>query len=238
MAGVQLPHRRYALNKKEAIVPTLVLPDRFIEIMAVGLDVDGVQRDTAHRAYRSLCGTIVLLGGIPPSYETFVRGYSHDFLKFYRSCGIMHTVEEILVAYRQLQDEHEAMAQPFEDVAAFLAHLHGGQVQIFAVSGERIERLHRWFEAFGLREWYTHIASASGGLDKTGFLLEACQLLGVDPRSACYVGDLACDMRDARRAGLIPIGITRSYATRDVLIESGAALVVASLEELAQRILP
>lgn len=217
---------------------TLMLPDRSIEIMAVGLDVDGVQRDTAHRAYQSLCGTIALLGGTPPSYAAFVRGYSHDFLQFYRSCGITHTTDEILAAYRQLQDEAEGMAQPFGDVAGFLAHLGSSQLRAFALSGDRIERLHRWFDAFGLRERYAHIASASVSLDKATCLGEACQVLGVEPQTVCYVGDLGCDMRDARNAGLIPVGVTRQYDSRDILLECGAALVVTSLEDLAQRILP
>jgi len=218
-------------------VPTLFLPEGPVEICAVGLDIDGVQRDTAYLAYRTLAQTIVTLGGTPPSYVQWVRQYSHDFLGFYRSCGVSHTVERITEVYRGILQYAEDATAPFDDVASFLAYIDTCGLPAFVVSGVRIQLQFEWFVKHGIHEYFAHVVS-SFGRPKVRLLEDACLALAIPFRAACYVGDLACDMQDARAAGLIPIGMTRGYDTRDVLTEAGAALVVDHLEELALQIVP
>ena len=211
-------------------MPTLTLSERSFVLAAVGLDMDGVQRDTAYRAYVALCKTVTEFGGTPPDYQHYVRAFSHEFLPFYQACGISATADEITAIYRRHQDVEE-LAAPFPDVHGFLAHLAAVSVGAFVVSASRPGRLQGWFTRHGFRE-FAGVVSTSNHGDKRASLLAACQTLGVAPTTACYLGDLGCDMRDAREAGLIPIGVTRGYDSREALLDSGAALVVHSLEEL------
>ncbi|MAG54741.1 MAG: phosphoglycolate phosphatase [Planctomycetes bacterium] len=64
-------------------------------------------------------------------------------------------------------------------------------------------------------------------------LRAACAALDVDPASSLFVGDGHQDMRAARAAGLTAIGVTWGQATREVLEESGADVVVDDVAQLA-----
>jgi phosphoglycolate phosphatase len=63
-------------------------------------------------------------------------------------------------------------------------------------------------------------------------LLSLCEKLGVSPARVAYIGDWAQDMRAARDAGLIPIGLTRGHKTSEVLHRNGASLVLEHLADL------
>lgn len=217
-------------------MPALMLRDRSVTLAVVGLDMDGVQRDTAYRAYQSLCKTVVELGGIPPGYAAWARRFSHDFLPFYRACGVSATAGVITEVYRRHQAHLEEDAVPFSDVAGFLSHLEASDLKAFVVSNASLEYLQEWLAVHDLNAKFAHVGSASG--DKQASLEKACEALGVPAAAACYVGDLGCDMRNAADAGLLPIGITRGYETREALIASGALFVVDTLEELAAYIAP
>lgn len=210
---------------------TLALPNRSAVVQAVGLDVDGVLRDTAYQVYRSLCKAVRELGGSPPDHETFVRSYTVDFLPFYRACGVGAPKDEITQTFRKHHDVND-LVPPFHDVSEFLDNLRASGLAAFVVSSSRRERVQGWLATHGLYDKFAHVASASS--DKVASLWAACRTLGVEPEQACYVGDLGCDMRDARKALLIPIEITRGYETRKALYECGAAIVVSTFAEFEE----
>ncbi len=65
-------------------------------------------------------------------------------------------------------------------------------------------------------------------------LLLAADRLGAPPARCWAVGDSTLDMRAAAAAGMTGIGVTAGSAvSREALLQAGAAVVVASLSELA-----
>lgn len=56
--------------------------------------------------------------------------------------------------------------------------------------------------------------------------------LGVKPNEVLYVGDSNIDMQTARNAGFFACGVTWGYRSADVLISSGASVLLSKPEEL------
>ena len=209
---------------------TLVLPERKIHIDAFGLDVDGVLRDTGYHIYEATLKALKELGANrTPTFEHFVRGQGGDLVTFYKECGVELTKEEIYASYDKYVPSHDA-EKPFEDVVGFLLALTTRNVKVFVVSGHPTEKLQRWFEEYNFHEHIHHLQG--GSRDKAVHIRAACEHLEVSPRATCYVGDWGNDMKAAVLARTVPIGDTRTYATRKILIEADAQYAVDHLSEL------
>ena len=52
--------------------------------------------------------------------------------------------------------------------------------------------------------------------------IEACAVLQVSPSECAYLGDSGVDMRFAKAAGMIPIGVTWGFRSREELLGNGA----------------
>jgi HAD superfamily hydrolase (TIGR01509 family) len=63
-------------------------------------------------------------------------------------------------------------------------------------------------------------------------LLAAARVLGVEPSRSWYVGDAIWDMRAAKAAGMVAIGVVSGVATAHDLAEAGASFTVDDLSEL------
>ena len=202
---------------------TLVLPEAEFSLEAVGLDVDGVLRDTGYHIYEASCKTIAELGGVPPSYEEFITSQGGDLVTYYAYCGVSRSKEEIYAVYDKVV--------PFDDVDDFMTGLVSRGVKLFVVSSHPRENLRLWFLEHKLHD---HLLDFQGGSrDKPLHIQEACQRLEVNPARACYVGDWGLDMKAAIAAGALPIGITRFYNTELILLQAGAKCVVRHLSDLA-----
>ena len=210
---------------------TLCLPSRRIKVEAVGLDVDGVLRDTGYAAYLALCATVRELNGTPPPFATFVREFDttpSKYLPYYGSCGVGDTAEVHPTFLRHFKVVGDTL--PYADVEEFLSRLQALQLKVFAVSSHPAEELHRWFVNHGLDDHLLYLCG--GSRDKRTALLRALAIVGGHPPATCYVGDWGLDMRAARMTGLVPIGLTRGYPARWGLLASGAAHVVNHLSDL------
>ncbi len=202
-------------------------------IRGMGLDTDGVLRDSGIQAYQATCQVIQELGGKPPGHADFVRDFNHDMLHYYRSCGAqVESIEDLWGKYLPLISHDEL--SPFPDVAAFFEVMRRPATHFFGVSSHPEKKLRPWFDQHGIL-----FSSFKGGSkNKTICITEVCARLDIDPRQTIYVGDWGLDMRESRKAGCIPIGITRGYDTRQALIDCGAHIVVEHLSELTNILEP
>ncbi len=62
--------------------------------------------------------------------------------------------------------------------------------------------------------------------------LYICKELGVLPKECAMIGDSHVDMQTGVNSGLMPIGVTWGYRTRDVLIDNGAKMIIEKVSEL------
>ena len=85
------------------------------------------------------------------------------------------------------------------------------------------------FEKFSVFLTYEDVEKRKPAPDS---LLKVMERLGVARNEACYVGDNTADMAFAKNAGVLAVGITTGYVSREELLREGANLVIGSLSEL------
>ena len=108
-------------------------------------------------------------------------------------------------------------------------------------TSSRKEQVKRSVDALGLAREPTiidasHVEHAKPEPD---LLLRAAEELGVDPSRAWYVGDSTWDMVAAVAATMIPLAVTAgSVVSREALEGAGAAVVVETLDEIADALTP
>ncbi len=66
---------------------------------------------------------------------------------------------------------------------------------------------------------------------------EALRQLGSEKRTTIFVGDSDVDVQTAKNAGLICVGVTWGYRSREVLIREGADFIIDKPEELLELVL-
>ena len=67
--------------------------------------------------------------------------------------------------------------------------------------------------------------------DPTG-LLRMMECFSASPSQVAYIGDSGTDMKVARCAGAVPIGVTWGYRSKDELLENGAEHLIDAPHEL------
>jgi phosphoglycolate phosphatase-like HAD superfamily hydrolase len=209
----------------------LLLPDGEAPLAAVGLDLDGTIRDTGLSTFEALLKAVAELGGRPMTYEYFVDTYNGDRVSIYREAGVVADDETIKAAFRKHNDGNP-LPEPYPDVIPFLTYALDLKLDLFVVTNSRHAHVHDWLKNHEMHAHFGHVASDTDG--KAEHILFACRQLGCKPEEACYVGDMGSDMRDARKAGLMPIGLTRGNATGRALFSNGAAAVFDGLEEFSK----
>jgi phosphoglycolate phosphatase-like HAD superfamily hydrolase len=210
---------------------TLILPTGKVSVDTVGFDVDGVLRDTGYLAFQHCRLAIAELGGIPPELDDFVHDWAGMLNTYFRACGVNASDDEIHRVNTKYISTHD-IADPFHDVGDTLTYLESLGVRTFALSGHGHVELQAWFAKHGLHTRFDHVQGS--GSDKVAHLVALRKQFS--STSACYLGDWGQDMRAARTAGMVPIGITRSLKTHDVLVRNGASVVIDHLYELAELI--
>ncbi len=61
-----------------------------------------------------------------------------------------------------------------------------------------------------------------------------CRTLGALPEECAMVGDSHIDMQTGVNAGLLPVGVTWGYRSREVLIDNGAKIIVEKVQNLLE----
>ena len=129
--------------------------------------------------------------------------------------------------------------QPLPGVGELIAAIEASGVKWAIATSSRREQVATSVAALGVVHEPTivdgsHVEHAKPAPD---LLLLGATVLGVQPTRCWYVGDSTWDIAAAIAAGMVPIGVTAGSAVDGSVLErAGAALVVASLVELVQRL--
>ena len=67
--------------------------------------------------------------------------------------------------------------------------------------------------------------------------LKAAEIMGVKPEECAFVGDSDVDILTGINAGMVPVGVTWGYRSREVLTEAGARLLADDAEQMLDIIL-
>lgn len=117
----------------------------------------------------------------------------------------------------------------YDDVAQLVRALRAGAVKLAVFSNKADELTQRIVDALIPAGAFEVIIGARQGIplkpDPTGALLISTRF-GVAPPKIVYLGDSRVDMLTATAAGMIPVGASWGFWTRDELTESGARVVL------------
>jgi HAD superfamily hydrolase (TIGR01509 family) len=145
--------------------------------------------------------------------------------------------EEIDRAAGEAFDRHNLAPRPLPGVADIVATLDELVVPWLIATSSRAEQVTRSVEALGLASVPAIVDGSQVRRAKPApdLLLLAAQRLGVEAPRCWAVGDATWDVRAATAAGMPAVCVTAGSAVgEEALREAGAALVVATLGDLAR----
>jgi len=222
---------------------------------ALIFDVDGVLVDTMESFHAATLEVVRRLSGVPAKLEEIVRlkegsGFNDDVdvaVALLRERGVDVEFER---AERLFLEIYEG--EPFGTGTCRRERLLVGRKTLEKLSERfrlgvftgrlrrHMEDAARRFHLHGLFETWVCLEDTPPGKRKPhpyGLLL-ALARLGV--ARGAYVGDIPDDMRCAKAAGLVAIGVVPPHAgrrRRKVLLEAGAEIVADSLDQVAEILL-
>lgn len=197
--------------------------------VAVIFDVDGVLADTHHAMWLGCNKVFEVHGGnAPATPRDFLSTVCTPFGKFYRERGAVGSDDEFTKTYFSVAD-HDG-SPLFADVRMILPQLYRRGIIMGIISGHKQTSLRERFRQVQLDGYFRSIVGDTH--DKVGAMQSFSSSHGVPPERVYYVGDLISDVRDAREAGIVPVGITRDSGTGPALLAAGATHCIDHLADL------
>lgn len=141
-------------------------------------------------------------------------------------------IEQAMAIYRARYAAQGALENRlYDEVPGMLRALGDEHRRLFVATSKARVYAERIIDHFGLRSFFACVygAELDGRFEHKGELLaHALECEGLSPASCIMVGDRAQDVRAARQNGLVPVGVTYGYGSREELLEAGAITLCAS----------
>lgn len=192
-------------------------------------DLDGTLVDSLRDIAEALNECLELLGlpprpvgdyrhmvgeGVPKLCERAVGG-THPHL--------VHRLAELARArYRVRQLRH---TRPFAGVPELLQELQRRGVRLAVLSNKPHEMTLEIVRAFWPDNTFDRVQGyidAPHRKPDPHYVHLICKEIGVTPSETCMIGDTPTDIETARRAGVVSLGVTWGFRTRDDLTQAGA----------------
>ncbi|HET8787025.1 MAG TPA: HAD hydrolase-like protein [Candidatus Limnocylindrales bacterium] len=209
---------------------------------AVIFDLDGTLVDTVETRINAWLRTFEEIG-IPTSRDELVPLIGLDGKRLAREVAALRgrpiddqRSEVIDKRCGEIYEELNRDPRPLPGVRRLFDTIDARGLKAAIATSSRKEQVKRSVDALGLAREPTiidasHVEHAKPEPD---LLLRAAEELAVDPSRAWYVGDSTWDMVAAVAAAMIPIAVTAgSVVSREALEGAGAAVVVETLDEIA-----
>jgi len=205
---------------------------------AVIFDVDGVLVNSYHAHYEAW-KRVGRRAGRPIRENTFASLFgrrNREILRLLWGDVLTEAQAEELAQWKEVQYREVLRAdfRPMDGAAELVDALKAAGFLLAVGSSGPPENVRIALEGLGRARLFD--ATVTGDEVRAGkpdpeVFLKASAKLGVEPRSSAVVEDSTAGVEAARRAGMTPIALVGT-ATREVLAQAGAALVVDSLREL------
>lgn len=167
----------------------------------------------------SLAKTMAGIGlPIEDSWRLYWGDFRQEWLDYYRA---------------NFRGEEQARIRLFHDAAGTIKELRAAGIKVGVASNRRFAA--RVIAEVGLTELLDVVIGLEDverAKPEPDCLIKGFEKLGVAPGNGFYVGDTDIDMKTARAAGTLGIGITTGNFDENGLLEAGAWRVLSKLGEL------
>ena len=207
-------------------------------LRAVLYDWDGTLVDSAARSYQCYVRVFSHFG-IPFSEERFRGTYTPDWYRTYVAVGLpRERWPEADALWTRLYEERPSELLP--GARAALERLSAAEVAQGLVSSGEAPRVRRELRTHAVDSFFGTAVVCGGETENRKPhpepLLTGLDRLGVRAEEAAYVGDSPEDVKMARAAGVLSVGIPGGFPNRDALVAAGPDLLVASLGEVLHQL--
>lgn len=170
------------------------------------------------------------------AYRSFVGEGVRRLVERALPVGQLELATTVLVAYRRHYAEHLLVhTAPFPGIAALLDALVARGLRLAVLSNKPDDATRTIVRALFSRWSPEPVHGERPGVprkpDPTA-ALEIAGALGVEPERCLFIGDSGIDMRTARNAGMLPVGVLWGLRSAEELTRSGAHALIAHPLEL------
>ena len=167
----------------------------------------------------------------PPLMVSF-----RDYMKFPDE-----EIPEAIEVYRKYFVQYGMFQnQVYEGIRELLDGLQSADKRMFIATGKPTVYSRQILEHFGLASYFECVCGI--GLDeaateKDELITQVLEFAHLAPEECVMIGDRKFDMMGANKVGVIPIGVTYGYGSREELETAGAHTIVDSVEQLQELLL-
>jgi phosphoglycolate phosphatase-like HAD superfamily hydrolase len=206
-----------------------------MKIKVLSFDYDGVITDSMKAVYACSMAVLRHFGLAEITFSQFYEKFRMPYMDYYRDLGLPMevTLEEVRAVYFGLHD-HLPEQDCVDGIAELLAKVRNAGIPAVVVSAHVVAEIEAWLKN---KDLYMHFDCVYGmAVDKTSILKQLASEYGCDRSEVAIIGDLPSDMRDAKAAGAIGIGLAATENMRAILLAAGANHVFDRLEEIGNLI--
>jgi phosphoglycolate phosphatase len=144
-------------------------------------------------------------------------------------------IESCLETFREYYSKNmRKNTRPYDGIMELLEKLAQDNYKVAIVSN-KFDRAVKELAKDYFGDYISVAIGESGGVRKKpepDCVFEALHELGSEPGEAIYVGDSEVDVETARNSGLLCVGVTWGFRSRELLINEGADYIIDSPLEL------
>lgn len=211
-------------------------------IKACIFDLDGTLTDTLKSLVYSVNATLNEMGLSPISDEqcqAFVgngaKRLLEDALDVAGNEG--HTrIDEAMQIYKRIFDENcTYQVKPYEGIMELLKELKVRGIKVAVLSNKPHGQTIKVVDKVIGNEWIDWVQGQQEHIARKPDPEAVYSILdkfGIKKEEALYIGDSEVDIKTGHNAGLMTIGVTWGFRSRDILLEAGAINLIDKAEEL------
>lgn len=173
-------------------------------IKAVLLDYDGVIIDSIGEMYIGSCNVFKNSGLPEPSFGEFRKTYEAPYLDYYRRYGVVASDDIVKKWY--FEKAKNERAPIFQDIPHVVRILKSRGIILGIVSAHNARSIESRLRTERLASSFSFIAGEAHTKDQT--IIKFCGRFRIKPEEVLFVGDLASDMRDGKKAGVVTVAFT------------------------------
>lgn len=184
-------------------------------------DIDGTLFDSLPRFFTVIGKVFDENECARPSYEAFLHTFEGRPIPFYRAHGLTIPEEQIWEQYNRHEISLEEPVAIFDSVPFLMRELEARAISKGIISANTRENIEKPLKKIGVLSGFDPIITET--FEKAPALRTLCDSHHLSKDRTLYVGDMPDDMRDAKSAGVVAVGVVGRFKTREETLRNAGA---------------